>query len=179
MARRFMQFGVGQLEELFANSKSDTNVLKQLEHELTYRQVPRAVALLAKVRAAMHGGKDGTALAPAALPDDLALSPPSHQAGSGPAIAPARAAITATTATANSSLGDAPPITVEDAYEVLKVTPGATWESIENSRRQLVQQSHPDRVASLSVARRDQVMAEAKRVNTVYAILSQARRNRR
>jgi hypothetical protein len=54
-----MQFGVSQLEELFVKSKSDADVLRQLENELQYRQVPRAVALLAKVRAVMRGGRGG------------------------------------------------------------------------------------------------------------------------
>ena len=56
MPRPLMQHGVGQLEEMFAKGKADAKVLKQLEHELQYRQVPRAVALLAEVQAAMNGG---------------------------------------------------------------------------------------------------------------------------
>jgi len=56
MARPLMQHGVGQLEEMFAKGKADAKVLKQLENELQYRQVPRAVALLAEVQAAMYGG---------------------------------------------------------------------------------------------------------------------------
>lgn len=59
MSRPLIQLGVGSLEALFAKSKVDVDVdvdvevLKQLEHELQYRQVPRAVALLAEVQAAM------------------------------------------------------------------------------------------------------------------------------
>ena len=56
MARHLMQHGVGQLEEMFAKGKADAKVLKQLENELQYRQVPRAIALLAEVQAAMYGG---------------------------------------------------------------------------------------------------------------------------
>ena len=48
MPRPLMQHGVGQLEEMFANSKTDASTLKQLERELQYRQVPRALALLAE-----------------------------------------------------------------------------------------------------------------------------------
>ena len=51
MPRPLMQHGVGQLEEMFAKGKSDPKVLKNLELELQYRQVPRAVALLAEVQA--------------------------------------------------------------------------------------------------------------------------------
>jgi hypothetical protein len=41
MDRPLMQHGVGQLAELFAKSEADHKLLKQLEHELRYRQVPR------------------------------------------------------------------------------------------------------------------------------------------
>lgn len=64
---------------------------------------------------------------------------------------------------------------LEDAYKVLKATAGSTWESIEQTRRQLVQQSHPGRLKSMNPERRAQTLAEAKRVNAAYAVLSQAR----
>lgn len=57
MTRPLMQQGVGQLEELFAKSKADVKVLKQLEFELQFRQVPRAIALLAQVQDAMRGAE--------------------------------------------------------------------------------------------------------------------------
>ena len=55
MQRPLMQQGVAQLEALFAASRGDLRVLKQLEDELTHRQVPRAVALLAEVQKAIRG----------------------------------------------------------------------------------------------------------------------------
>ena len=64
---------------------------------------------------------------------------------------------------------------LDDAYKVLKATPGATWDSIEQTRRTLVQQSHPSRWKALNVEKRAQVLAEANRVNAAYAALSQAR----
>jgi hypothetical protein len=60
MNRPLMQHGVGQLEQLFAASKTDQKVLKQLENELRYRQVPRAIALLAEVQAALYASPGGT-----------------------------------------------------------------------------------------------------------------------
>lgn len=53
MARPFIQHRIDALEDLFAKSKNDLKVLRQLEHELKHRQVPRAVTLLVKVRAAL------------------------------------------------------------------------------------------------------------------------------
>jgi DnaJ-domain-containing protein 1 len=62
-----------------------------------------------------------------------------------------------------------------DAYKLLKVTAGSTWELIEQTRRQLVQRSYPDRLGSMSAEGRAQVLAESKRVNAAYTLLSQAR----
>ena len=92
MARPLMQHGVGQLEEMFAKSRADQRVLKQLEHELQYRQVPRAVALLAEVQAAMYG------LSPAPAPPPAVKSPaPPPAPAPQPSIwdAPAPAALPA------------------------------------------------------------------------------------
>lgn len=66
-------------------------------------------------------------------------------------------------------------MSLEDAHKFLKATPGATWESIEQTRRTLVQQSHPSRWKTLSTEKRAQALAEAKQVNAAYATLSQAR----
>lgn len=66
MSRPMMQMGVGQLEELFAKSKADQRVLRQLEHELAFRQVPRAVTLLGQVQTALNSSLLG--LPPAAAP---------------------------------------------------------------------------------------------------------------
>ena len=68
-----------------------------------------------------------------------------------------------------------PSMPLEDAYKVLKATPGVPWESIEQTRRTLVHQSHPSRWKTLSTEKRAQALAEATRVNVAYAALSQAR----
>lgn len=190
MARPHMQHGIGQLEELFAKSKSDQKALKQLEHELHYRQVPRAVALLKEVQAAMYG------LSLAFAPTPVAKAPappmaPSPQASlwdtppppppvARPAAAPVVAArvvpqapVAATPA--RPATQPAPVMPLKDAYKLLKATPGSTWESIEQTRRSLVQASHPENVGTLPEGRRAEALAEAKRVNEAYAALSQAR----
>ena len=86
MTGPLMQHGVGQLEEMFAKGKLDPKVQKQLENELQYRQVPRAVVLLADVQAAIYGGTSALpqpptasappparVLAPAAVPQQPGL----------------------------------------------------------------------------------------------------------
>lgn len=186
MPRPLMQLGVGDLEAMFARSKTDVKVLKQLEHELQYRQVPRAVALLAEVQAAMYGAAPA---APAAAPTPPATG--SRQPGlweqppapvPSPVAAPVAQPRPATPAPAPASPPTAKPpqppaplMPVEDAYKLLKATAGSTWESIEQTRRQLVQQSHPARMKTLGPERRAQALAEARRVNAAYLSLSHVR----
>lgn len=190
MARPLMQHGVAQLEQLYATSKSDAMVLKRLEHELQYRQVPRAVALLAEVQAAMYLEVANTPLVPSPPP----MTPPNSGARQPnlwerrpvPSASPARAASrtqppepTAGTLVLPQSPASqphtVPAMSVEEAYKALKATQGSTWESIEQTRRQFVQQAHPARLATMSAEKRAQIQAEAKRLNTAYAVLSRQR----
>jgi hypothetical protein len=76
MNRPLMQHGVAQLEQLFASSKSDTKVLKQLENELRYRQVPRAVSLLSEVQAALYVSPDTSKTEAPRVQVAKALAPP-------------------------------------------------------------------------------------------------------
>ena len=66
-------------------------------------------------------------------------------------------------------------MTVDDACKVLKTLPGATWQSIEQTRCLLVQQASPLRTSKMSVDKRAQALAEARRVNEAYATLSTLR----
>jgi hypothetical protein len=192
MARPLMQHGVGQLEELFAKSKADAKVLRQLEHELQYRQVPRAVALLAEVQAALYGSAPVAAPSPApkaAAPAPVAVPPPQpslwdvqpppaiRTTAPTPAVAAAPAAARAAAAPtlARAAATPAPAIPLDDAYKLLKATPGSTWESIEQTRRLLVMASHPEKLKGLAEGKRSQALAEASRVNAAYAVLSHAR----
>ena len=187
MPRPLMQHGVGRLEEMFGSSRGNLQVLRKLENELQYRQVPRALALLEKVQAAMAAIGDvpreppsrapTTSPHPAPTPPkqpDLWDKAPAPRPPQVPRPAPPIRAADAPAAT-KPAAPPAPAMPIEDAYKLLKATAGSTWESIEQTRRQLVQQAHPTRVKSLSPDRRTQVTAEAKRVNAAYAALSQAR----
>lgn len=185
MPRPLMQHGVGQLETLFASSKANLKVLKQLEHELQFRQVPRALALLEQVQAAIRAANSAAApvttgsvpakqpdlwtqpqaVQPTAPPPPTAQHPSSQPAEQAPAPRPPTA-------------GTPPPalsMTFDDACKLLKVAASSPWQEVEQARRQLVQLSHPARVASLTPERRDQVRAEALRVNAAYAVLSATR----
>lgn len=190
MPRPLIQHGVGQLEELFSKSKTDQKVLKQLEKELQYRQVPRAVALLAEVQATILGRKEiegrvpAVAFLPQALPhqSDLPAHPTTLPTPAVPQFeqAPVHAPDSTPTVATSPATTPLPPrvtptITVEDACKLLKATPGATWESIEQTRRLLVQQSSPSQTSMMSVDKRVQALEEARRVNDAYAVLSTQR----
>ena len=169
-------------------SASDAKVLKQLESELQYRQVPRAVALLAEVQAAMYGPKDVEVPAaatpptsqplPSRQPDLWTRLPPTPPPAIPPVVTPTvRAPVAARAAAAVSSPAPAttraaPTMTIDDACKVLKTTASATWESIEQTRRLLVQSASPARTATVSAERRTQARAEARRVNEAHAVLS-------
>lgn len=62
-------------------------------------------------------------------------------------------------------------LSVEEAYKVLKATPASTWEAIEQSRRQVVQQSHPDVLALLREEARAVLVEQAQHANSAYAVL--------
>jgi hypothetical protein len=190
MPRPLMQHGVGQLEEMFASGKADPKVLEQLENELQYRKVPRAVALLAEVQAAMYSGAVSPQIPTAPAPPQVRAPAPAQVSQQPdlwgrPAAPPTVAApIRAGTSTvtppearpvAAKAPASPPAMPLDDAYKVLTVSPGATWESIEHTRRTLVQQSHPARWKTLTAEKRAQTLTEARRVNAAYAALSQAR----
>ncbi len=192
MSRPLMQQGIVQLEQLFAQAKSDLKTLKQLEYELSHRQVPRAIALLAAVQAAMNGAT--SPLPPVASPvqhpatasffpaqqPSLWQPPPFTPVAANSVSAPPRPVaptnpMSDAVAMVKPSAPSASLMPIEDAYKVLNATASSTWESIEQTRRQLVQQSNPERLKSLSTERRTQKLAEANRVNAAYAVLSQLR----
>lgn len=179
MPRPLMQQGIGQLEAMFAKGKADAKLLKQLEHELQYRHVPRAIALLTEVQAAMHGGETASPLARPTAPISKQPDLWGHPATPPVARTPVQVRTVAPAVNPLESqpvanlIASPPTMPLEEAYKALKATPGATWESIEQTRRTLVHQSHPSRWKALSAEKRAQALAEAKRVNAAYAVLSE------
>ena len=189
-----MPHGVDQLEEMFAKSKGDATLLKQLENELQYRKVPRAIVLLAEVQAAMYGETAAQqsvgmpaptpAPTPAHLPQQPGLSerPSIPPVVAPPATTPGHTvtpAVQPPKSPPAKSSNSTPTMPLDEAYKILKASPGATWDSIEQTRRTLVSQSHPSRWEALSSETRFQLLAEAKRINEAYVVLSQVRSDRR
>lgn len=202
MKRTLMQLGIAALEDMFATSKTDAKVLRQLENELQYRQVPRAVALLGQVQVAMKR-LASEVLAPglqAALPlepegasalERFSPPRPEHRlpsvrvsstttAGTRPetqnsAQATASRAETALQSPAPVQRAPVPAMSVDDACKLLKVSLGASWQEVELSRRKMVLLSHPRHVVGMLQERQEVVRNEARRVNAAYAALSSAR----
>jgi DnaJ-domain-containing protein 1 len=192
-----MHYTIAQLTERFAEAKTDAKKLKELAEELQHRRVPSAVALLGKVQKALKAlPASGAAAARSAdvsgmwstkQPDlwseSERLSPQENEPTTPEVRAtrpesPEKSSVDSrgsTNAPADATAAARPSITVDEAYKLLKATPSSTWESIEQNRQQLVQQSHPDRIALLSSEQRLHFQAEARRVNAAYAVLCRFR----
>lgn len=198
MKRTLMQLGIGALEEMFATSKTDATVLRQLENELQHRQVPRAVALLDQVQVAMKRvassalsrAQDELPLEPSAAPAPVG-PPPERPAPAVVASAPvalpmlpsvpqqvrpqAVPPVAAPAPTDRVERAPIPALSLDDACKLLKVTLAAPWQEVELSRRKLVLLSHPRHVVGMTPERQEAVRDEARRVNAAYAVLSASR----
>lgn len=205
MARPLLQYRIDQLEKMFVASRTNEAALRQLADELQHRDVPRALALRAQVEKALRGTRANpdapvapaittTSASSVAVPE---FTPAPAIAGQTnlwpergddllfPSIAPpvpptqpsvSRVLSDATPPTQRPESGrEIPAMSAEAAYKVLKATPGTPWEVIEQTRRQLVEQANPGRIASLNSERRIQVQADAKRANAAYAVLRMAK----
>lgn len=170
MTRPLIRHRIDELEALFESSHGEISTLMTLENELTFRQVPRAVSLLAKVRKVLAGEKMQDAAwqanlfnhqTPAVEPSPLRSPKPDAVQAVAPAPTPPSRPVDT--------------MTIEDAHKVLRVTPAATWESIENSRRRIVDRAHPDAVSKLSPAQRSAIEEEATRANAAYIAIVRAK----
>lgn len=200
MLRPLMKSRIGDLEDMFAASSGEPEVLLQLERELQFRQVPRALALLEKVQQfkatagavgatepmaslkavvapAKQGGWVQNSAAPAA---QLSLLGPRAAAqlerqpmvsASLPVYPPAKSSRPIPPALIQAA---APEMSLADACRLLNVATGASWESIEQARRVAVQKSSPISKGTPD-ANRSSALAAARLVNAAYAALSTAR----
>jgi len=63
ISRPLLRSTIVEPEALFAAKRTNTDTLNALQTELQFRNVPRATALLAKVKTALGGGMSLTPLA--------------------------------------------------------------------------------------------------------------------
>lgn len=174
MSRPLMQFGIMELESMFAKSRRDMQILRNLESELQHRQVPRARSLLSSVRTAMNAinptvpagiSEPGAVDRPpiASTQSELGLFNSVHSAPpetKSPALVEAKQT--------SQAREEGAVIPLSEAYRLLKANPGSSWESIDLLRRQLVQRASP------AVAPKDQqlrLQEEANRINAAYKVI--------
>ena len=171
MTRPLMQNGIAELERMFESCQADPQILEALESELKFRSVPRATTLLTKVRRAMNGAP----ILPTASQDALF-----ENTASVPRQIQLPIAITDSDSAAPTKREPEPPlkVSVEDAYKILKVAPSASWDSIEQSRRTIVELTRPDRLENLNEERRQALRLDALRANAALDALLQERRAR-
>lgn len=198
MARRpFISKGIDELELMFKTSGSDLLTLTSLEEELIHRSTPRAVHLLKTVRKALALPQFANSVAKPRLFD----SPPIDRSAAAPLraklpepvptprapelphpvpvtqrvpapyrVTPLDEPIPFPPTQPNNRSVDAI-MSADEACKVLEVTLGANWESIEESRREIVQKSHPDRVRSLPPEKRRALIERARRANHAIQVL--------
>src|ERR1019366_1442040 len=143
--RPLLRLTIVELEDLFRASSSDIATMQRLESELTRRQVPRTVALLAQVRKVLNGKNlpETTVARPIPAQPGLFTEVPSDT----PKLQTAPKDNLKREPAAKAGL---PAMTVEEADKILRVTAATSWPDIEQARRQLVQKAHPDNLSLLS-----------------------------
>jgi hypothetical protein len=185
MQRTLTRYGIADIEAMFASKRSDIAFLNILKHELQYRNVPRATALLKEVDAILantnHLSGTTSSMTGSVTANSRNLNqqgelqiPATTIPGASQVPKPLKVADSSSEISQASQV-TANRINVEMAYRILKATPSSTWESIEQTRRQLVQRSHPSRVASMNEENRAKILEESRGVNDAYAVLSTLR----
>jgi hypothetical protein len=190
MSRPLMQSRIQDLEDLFATSRAKLDVLRQLEHELQFRQVPRALTLLEQVQQAQASASTATGGATAAgfpvrpmaatgqqlslLETPTLVCAPQvsgHTAVSGAQVPVPTTMSAFPQPTAQTP---APAMSLDAAHKLLKVAPGAPWDAVELARRKVVQPSSP-LTKGVTTDQRAKFLATARLVNEAYAVLASAR----
>lgn len=156
MSRPLIQKRIDELEAKFDAEQGDADALRSLENELAFRYVPRATALLAKVKRVLAGGT-----VPSAPKQDELFT---HKA-------PIAVQVPLLPVKPTPSLELVASMSIEEACKVLRVTVGESWEVIENARREIVDRAHPAKLNTLKDSQRITVMRDSTRANAAYAVL--------
>jgi hypothetical protein len=202
MTRPLMQSHIGDLEEMFSAYEGKLDVLRQLEHELRFRQMPRALALLERVQRAMATagtGKPSSPPSPPAqpvaavrptvsvqgavvpanqmsilVPQAIEAHPEHRPVSMVSAPVPSAPAAQVQPPRAPEAQPAPPPMSVADAYRLLNVAPGSSWETIERARRTAVQKSSPLGKGTPD-AQGGAALRAARLANAAYKALAAAR----
>lgn len=70
---------------------------------------------------------------------------------------------------------ETPSMSVSEAYQRLQAAPGTSWETLEETRQRIVQQSHPENLTKVSEKKRIELVTEAKKANLAYEVIRKER----
>lgn len=185
--RPMARLGIADLEEIFQKQGGDLTILSRLKHELSFRQVPRALALQERIRIVESSQKksqepeDANRRAKPSLEPSRISSPPSKQldllgAGSDGLYVPKVELPPSPKVTTSIEPQPLPQLALDDAYKILKVSIGDVWEKVELARRKTVQKSSPIAIKGMSAEQVQKLISEAKLANDA-AIVIAARRS--
>lgn len=187
MTRSLIQCGIADLERTFGDAPQDAKTLRALKQELGFRQVPRAVALLAKVNLAIKmlappgGSKSADTVVVPAISSDLTSAPTAdlfeHSEQAPDAILVTRPEPVQASPVVPKPVNKSCDLTPQAAYALLQVSASSTWESIEEKRQSIVRRTSPEHSSALSAGQREQMMFEAERANAAYLVLLRERSN--
>lgn len=184
--RPMARLGVADLEEIFQKQGDDLTILSRIKHELSFRQVPRALALQEKIRKVESNHKQrlepqGTTSTakPSTAPSGSSSSPTKQLdllgTGSKKFAEPKQETLLVSQETVSFEPEPLPQLTLEDACKILKVSIGDIWEKVELARRKIVQKSSPLVTRGMPTEQAKELLSEAAFANDA-AIVIAARR---
>lgn len=220
--RPLFRLGIADLEDIFKKPSIDLTELSQLKHELSYRQVPRAYALLEQIRKAelqivnianaddpkitttefgevpIFNKPTTEDLNTFKIPTNIKQSQNEKKDNNLNVEVP----VFLTNAPKQLDLlsrisqpkenfftedlptkkivsspekQPLPQIALDDAYKILKIGFGESWEKIEAARRKIVQKSNPIISSSLPKNKIKELLSEAKLANDATVVIAARR----
>lgn len=188
MTRPLERLGIAELEEFFKKPGQTSVELKNLEEELSFRTTVRSEKLLkavksrikineimANAKAVLAAKKTVQLELPSVAEFELIAGAvePSAQLAVRPAVPVPVAPQAELAPQTRPPVAPVPAIAPEQAFKFLKISPSASWEQIESSRRELVAKGQPDRLMGLAAEKRKELQDECKQVNAAYKALLQ------
>ena len=185
--RPLARLGIADLEEVFQKQGEDLTILSRLKHELSFRQVPRALALQERISKAESSQKKSqepevaNKVEKPSVEPSRTSSPPTKQldllgAGAKAVEAPKLELPPVPKMTISIEPQPLPQLALDDACKILKVSIGDVWEKVELARRKTVQKSSPIATKGMSAEQVQKLISEAKLANDA-AIVIAARRS--
>ena len=199
MPRPYIQKSIIELKALFDSSRNDGVELKKIAAELHHRQRQKALTLRKEVLKAIEvlkgdsapqqqrDGREEKSTQPIFECENcrqkLKLSlreetiqyrcPDCHTPFSASFRNGVLSVVFSKIPPSGMSKGeeDGAPLTLDEAYKLFEANEGTPWEIIEKTRRRLIQQYHPDKVAALGPKLRDVAATEGKRINVAFDML--------